>query len=182
MAWQKTYLGQLWRQRRRLFWLVLVLMAGHLLPVFLNFQFLTPFYFWGMYTMPATASETYPVFHIRCNEGKVIARAHTYRDLGRMMWIYTLPKYEAYLSTGDTLPVQTVSARLFSSLLSGLPHSQPIQVTHAQVQAYPAWLRRYLEQETGLPVYRLNVQQLSLKYGTDGRPYAVDSQILIQYP
>lgn len=182
MQWQNTYLGVLWRQKRSFFWLMLFLIAGHVTPVFLNFQLLTPFYLWSMYTMPAPPVDTFQLFDIRYNDGKTIARPNTYRDLGRMMWTYTLPKYGAYLKTGDTLPVHTRSANLLTKIFSGLPHSQPIHVSHAQLAAYPAWLLRYLQQETGDSIYRLDVKEVQVKYGRDGRPYPVAVKNFLQIP
>lgn len=182
MRLEHTYLGKLWRQKRRLFWLMIFMIAGHLSPIYLNFQFLTPFYLWSMYTMPMPAVDTFQAFTIRYNEGGIIARPHTYRDLGKMMWMYTLPKYNAYLKTGDTLPCNTRSSNLLTGLLGGLPHSQPIHVTNANLQDYPAWLKRYLEQEKGVSIYKLEVLDIKLVYGKDGRPYPVGRQNYLRYP
>lgn len=182
MGWKCTYLGRLYRHKKTMFWLITLLITGHLVPVFLNYQPLTPFYLWSMYTLPAHPADTFSVFHIEYNEGKTIARQHTYRDLGRMMWTYTLPKYDAFLRSGDTLPVQTRSARLLTKIFSPMPHAQPVHVTAQQLAAYPAWLIRYLEQETNERIYRLSVQEVKLVYGADGRPYEVTSKKILQLP
>lgn len=161
---------------------MLILTAGHVIPFFLNYQLLTPFYLWGMYTMPAKPADTFTVYHITYNEGDSIIRPHTYRDLRRMMWTYTLPKYKIYQESGDTLPVSTRSSNLMTKLLSGMPHSQPIHVTHDQLMAYPAWLARYLGQETGQVIYRLNVRERQVIYNEKGRPQLVSDSPYLQYP
>ena len=164
-----TYLGALWRYNKKLFVLACAFIAGAFVPVITGFE-ITPFFDWRMYAKPVQPHAEYDAWVVYYN-GRVYNKPHTWQDYNRMMINYTVPHYDVIKSTGDTIPFYTKTSYVFLAAFRWNKRDDLLNLTTADLARYPAWLKRYLAQQTGETVNRLQVQRVMLAY--DNRNHVI---------
>ena len=172
----QSYLAILWRSDKKLCWIVGCFVVGLLLPLIIHFE-ITPFYYWKMYAMPAVPPPHYDTY-VLYTDGERYNRPHTWQDYDRMMIMYTLPHYDQIRSSGDTLPFNTRLSRLVLSAFAWNKHDRHLQMTTADLEQYPVWLKRYARQQTGKDIQTITAEKVQLHYTPGYRVIATRHQTL----
>lgn len=172
----QTYLGALLRRDKKLFAVACLFIAGALVPQAVHFE-ITPFYDWKMYAFPVQPHREYDAY-VLYYDGKVFNMPHTWQDYRRMMITYTLPHYAVMKQTGDTLPFYTHTSYAFLAAFRWNRRDNRLHTTPADLDQYPAWLGRYLAQQTGGPIGHFYVQRFGLRYDRHNRILAVPGEIV----
>lgn len=172
-----TYLGILWKEHKKLFVLACLFIFGAFLPFITGFE-ITPFYAWRMYAWPMTARVQYDTYVLHYN-GKEYNRPHTFDDYNRMMIMYTMPHYDAIRQSGDTLPFNTKTSYLLLAAFQWNKGDNRLHMTNADLEQYPAWLKRYTARQVNEPVTHIEVSRVSLVYKPDHHVQPVKKEIIV---
>ena len=174
---QRTYLGILWKMNKGLFVLACLFIAGLCVPLIIGFE-ITPFYDWKMYAFRLHPRNEYNTYVLRYN-GREYNKPHTVTDYQRMMIMYTMPHYDMIRSTGDTLPFYTKTSYLALAAFRFNRRDTALQVTTADLNRYPKWLKRYTEQQTGERISSIEVDRITLVYRKDSHVTSIRSEKII---
>ena len=147
------------------------------MPTIVHFE-VTPLYDWKMYAFPVQPHPEYDAYVLHYN-GKVYNKPHTFQDYQRMMINYTLPHYAVMKQTGDTLPFYTRTSYIFLAAFKWNPRDNRLHTTPQDLQQYPLWLKRYVQQQVGEPVHDLSVARISLRYDAENHVQPVATEAII---
>ena len=162
---QHTYFGILWKMNKGLFTLVCLFITGLCLPIIIGFE-ITPFYDWKMYAFPMQPRGEYNTYVLNYN-GKEYNKPHTVTDYRRMMIMYTMPHYDMIRNMGDTLPFYTKTSHVILGAFRYNRRDTNLQMTTADLNRYPEWLKRYTAEQTGEKINHIEVDRITLIYDRD---------------
>ena len=161
---EKLFLYKVYHFNKKLF----ILFVGFaILTLFCNLKGfeITPFYVWGMYSEKETAPTEYPVFRIMAN-GKVVDYSTGYFPANRFFLLSPLSYYADAKTVGD--PLQPfLEKKLKSQYLWIEPYALRVLNSQNEIQQFPAWYERYLQQTTGEKVKSLKVDVIQVSYQKD---------------
>ena len=162
---EKLFLYRVYHFNKKLF----IFFAGYVVVTLLcnwkGFE-ITPFYVWGMYSQKEAEPSSYPVFKIIEND-KVIDYSSGYFPANRFFLQSTLSYYADTRKEGD--PLQPfLEKKLKSSFVWLKPLAARLVNSQYEIQQFPTWYKRYLQQTTGEKVRILRVDVLQAFYQNDG--------------
>jgi hypothetical protein len=179
MPFKDTYLGILRRRNKPMFRAVAVFMSVTLL-INATRNEITPFFVWAMYAGKSAEVDTFPVFVLQYNDGKVFHAPHTWKDHKRMMFFYTIDHYTLLRDNDYTDPdMQKAGSIMGKAGMSGMPLGE-LYTDRAAMQQYPAWLMRYMQANLGEHIDSISVYRKWMRYGKDGRVTTARSELLFK--
>ena len=158
---EKLFLYKVYHFNKNLF---ILFMGFAILTLFCNLKGfeITPFYVWGMFSEKETAPTEYPVFRIMVN-GKVVDYSTGYFPANRFFLQSPLSYYADAKKVGD--PLQPfLEKKLKSQYLWLKPFALRVFNSQKEIQQFPVWYEKYLQQTTGEKVKSLKVDVLQASY------------------
>lgn len=161
---EKLFLYKVYHFNKKMFILFLAFAALTLFCNLRGFE-ITPFYVWGMYSEKETTPTEYPVFKIMVN-GKVVDYSTGYFPANRFFLQSPLLYYAGTKTVGDPLQL-FLEKKLKTQYLWLKPYALRVLNSQKEIQQFPAWYERYLQQTTGEKVKSLKVDVLQTSYQSD---------------
>ncbi len=176
----KTYLGILKGRSKRLYYAVVVFAVLTLL-VNASRNEITPFFVWSMYASPARVTDTFPVYVLEYNDGKTFLAPHTWKDHKRMMFFYTIDQYCVLKDNGNKDPDEEHASHILARLHINNPTFLPsLYPSATDMQAYPAWLKRYMQANMGEHIDSIKVYRKWVQFGNDGKVNVHRNELLFR--
>lgn len=161
--WKQTYLSALWNYDRRLGVMAVVFVASTLFFNLLGDQ-MAPFFVWGMFSQQNTEQPSYQVLQIMVDEE--LLDYTCLPDPQKHLLSNPILKYAAQLENSGVDPTATF---LQSKLGSSFQHLDPLSTVvlndSTEMEAFPAWVHRYVDYICGRPSKELNVSVVYYSYG-----------------
>lgn len=176
---QHTYFYRLYHHSKSLF----ILIAGFsFFTVFFNLlgDEVTPFFVWGMFSEVKTPQASYEVYEIKL-DGQHYDYTNLLTDPNRFYITGPLNLYRSMQAKGEAPTRAFFKEKLPEHYPWVAPFLEPITNTEEDLVAFPAWLKRYLEQSTQQRYQRLEVNILTVHYVDEGRVEILDSKPFIRY-
>ena len=137
----------------------------------------TPFYVWGMYSQKEKAPVYYPIYEITIN-GKLVDYTTGFFPANRFFLQSPLSYYLQMKQNGD--PVKLfLQNKMGSTFFHVLPNESSVFNSSQNIQKFPNWYKKYLEQTTGINIETLNVELLRATYNIKNRVEIIHSDSLI---
>lgn len=140
----------------------------------------TPFFVWGMFSMPDRPDETYEIFEIKI-DGEVYDYANTGIDFQRHYTKTPLVYYHEMSKLGEDPTRYFFKTKTGEYYPSIAPYLTPITNDATEYDAYPAWLDRYLEATIGRNIDQLEVNVLTVQYQVDGTVKWLQTKPLLRH-
>lgn len=158
---EKFFLYKVYRYNKKLFFFFLIFAGLTLFCNFAGFE-ITPFYVWGMYSQKEVPVKEYPVFRITAN-GKIIDYSADYFPANRFFLLSPL-SYYASIKDGDDRVKIFLKKKLQNKYGQLEPYAKRVLNSKKEIEEFPNWLRRYVQQSTGEKVNDLKVELLFVSY------------------
>ncbi len=176
---RNTYFYRLYQHSKCLFILIFGFTA---LTIFFNLMGdeVTPFFVWGMFSEVKTPQESYEVYEIKL-DGAHYDYTNLLTDPNRFYITGPLNMYRSMQTKGEAATRVFFKEKLGENYSLVAPFLEPITNELSDAAAFPAWLKRYLEQSTNRTFQRLEVNILQVHYLEDGHVEILNSKPLIRY-
>lgn len=172
MKIERLFLYKVYRHSKKLFYLFLSFTVVTIFCNLAGFE-MTPFYVWGMYSEKEKAISEYPVNKITA-DGNFIDYSSGYFPANRFFLSSTLDYY-ADVSRNGSDPLQSFLKQKLKNKYSIIhPFENRILNSTDDIDQFPEWYKRYLQQTTGKKINNLKVDVLKVHY-TNINSISVDS-------
>ena len=176
----KNYFVRLFHTNRFLFVLVTIFCVLNLLANFVFKAEHTPVYNWNLYAFKIPEQPSYTFLEVKYNEGKTLAFPHTFLEPEKLFFTNTLYQFIYMKRNEGNDPLKfyidnwNMNHPLFKKILWGLKF-YPGQ---EELNKYPSWFRKYLEQYIKEPVYKIDVYEVKVAYEDDGKLKKLSSTLI----
>lgn len=178
----ETYLGKLFHEDKRLFFVVGGFIA---LTIFSNTIKLemTPLFLWGMYSEKEKPVKTYTVLELRVNGDSLIDHSSGLPDNTRFFLSSPVQLYKEIKENGQKDP----NLSFFQKKVSAEQNSAQTLATKvfndsSGMEKFPKWYAAYLSRSLGIPVTKYTIREIHLHFSTDMKPIADSNNLLLQWP
>jgi len=158
---EKFFLYKVYRYNKKLFFFFLIFAGLTLFCNFAGFE-ITPFYVWGMYSQKEAPVKEYPIFRITAN-GKIIDYSAGYFPATRFFLLSPLSYYASIKNEDDPIKF-FLKEKLKGKYENVEPYANRVLNSQKEIEEFPGWLKRYVEQSTGEKVKDLKVELLFVSY------------------
>lgn len=143
---------------------------------------MAPFYLWAMYSRNVPRTDSFDIYVLKYNNGQVYNAPHTWKDHKRMMFFYTITHYITTQENGG-IEHDYVKMREFANKIGlySLP-LEKIYIGQRELNAYPAWLQRYMQSNIQTRIDSIEVYRNWVKFKQDGRVYLKGEELIFKHP
>ncbi|RQO31396.1 hypothetical protein DBR32_05380 [Taibaiella sp. KBW10] len=140
---------------------------------------MTPVFTWGMFStnIDAAPEKNYVFYDLKYN-GKTF-NLPTAQDHWKIFFSYTIPNYDNIKANGYEDPLNSKYAAVLQKLHIDPAFASHISNKRNDVQRYPQWLKRYMENNTGEQITHLEVTKRWVKFDAGGILQVDSSKIII---
>jgi hypothetical protein len=185
MLSDRSYAVRLYRSNRLLFAIVVLFFSVSFAVNFLIKTEVTPFFKWDLYAAPIPAQKQYSFLEVRYNDNRLLNFPHTWQEPEKLFFTNTMDLFIATKKNNnrdplrnyfeaDWLPRHPFYGRFFNTSL--------IFNDTAEINAFPAWYKRYLSQHIGEPVDSIKIFERKIEYQDDGSVREVSSELIYTIP
>lgn len=157
------FLYKVYRYNKKLFFFFLIFAGFTVCCNLAGFE-VTPFYVWGMYSQKEIPVKEYPIFRITAN-GKLVDYSTGYFPANRFFLLSPL-SYYASIKTADPTNI-FLKEKLKERYEWIQPYAEKVLNSQKEVQKFPGWFKRYVEQTSGEKIKDLKVELLLVSYEND---------------
>ena len=172
----------------RLFKTSKFLFAAVCLFIFLNISFnlffkseITPIYQWNLYASPIIDQKEYSFVEIIYNNNKRLAFPHTWQEPHKIAFTNPTNYFINAISNKDHdyaknhylnnwLPQHPTLAHYLNNF--------KIYNTKEDLQKFPSWLKRYVEQETKQMIFKIDIKMITVCFDKSGIVKKISSEIV----
>lgn len=174
---KRSYLSRVLAYDKKLF-LFIACFGGLTLLCNLSGKEVTPFFVWGMYSEPEKAVTHYELLQTRLPDGKTLDPSSGYADNTRFFLNSPLASYVAIRANDGVDPTRSFLERRLGHRYRWIaPLEDRIFNGPVQMQAFPGWYRRYVQEVAGRSVRELSLWTVKVHYD-DLQHIAIDSTYL----
>ncbi len=157
----RLFLYRVYRYNKKLF-IFFIAFAGLSVTCNLIGDEITPFYVWGMYSAKEVPRKNYEILQITVND-KIVDYSTGYLPANRFFLQFPLIHY-TLMKDGDD-PAETFLKEKLKGKFSIIEPLLPwILNSKEEVQEFPSWYKRYLQQTTGEKVQNFKVEMLEASF------------------
>lgn len=154
---ERFFLYRVYQYNKKLFFFFSIFAALTLFCNLTGFE-ITPFYVWGMYSQKEEAAKEYRVLKITA-DGDLIDYSTGYFPANRFFLLSPLSFYESLKTMGD--PTEIFLKRKLEQKYEWIkPYSDRVVNSQKEINGFPGWYKRYIEQTTGKKITNLKVEML----------------------
>lgn len=172
---RKTYLSQVRHHNKPLYYLFMLLIAATIVTNIAHNQ-ATPVYVWDMYAARTEEPASYKIFSLTYDDKEM--NIPVWRDHKRMYFYYTVNHYLQCVNNQYQDPFHNKSAQKLSRIGVAPDFLNELYSTRDEIAAYPQWLNKYMEANTGEDFKQLSVKEIELTYTNNGRIQVINSKEL----
>ncbi len=175
-----NYLFRLYKTNKLLFVVVCLFVSLNLLFNLVYKSQVTPIFQWSMYSQPLPDQQVYSILEIRYNENILIAFPHTWEEPRKVLFTNTSWLFMNLKSNGPDYVKDHYINRwmpqhpLFGRLFTGFKNYNDVD----ELKKFPLWLKRYLEQETGEKIYKIDLYKVNVAFGQSGSVKKISSTLV----
>ncbi|HEY5390609.1 MAG TPA: hypothetical protein VIJ57_00740 [Hanamia sp.] len=138
---------------------------------------ITPFYVWGMYSQKEKPPEYYQIYKITVND-KILDYSTGFFPANRFFLQSPLSYYLEMKENGDPLKL-FLQKKMGSKYFYVLPYESSVFNSSQNIEKFPGWYKKYLEQTTGQEIKSYKVEVLKAIYDSRNRIDITHSDTLI---
>lgn len=174
-----NYLSVLRKENKRLFVFILLFLAVSLITTVSRTE-VTPFYTWAMYSETTRGSDTVIIYSLEYNKGDKYNIPQIWNHHRRIMFNYSIAFYDYCLQHNHADPASVnfrkllLKANIRDDTLLYRLYSGP-----AALDQYPAWLKRYISANLGMPVDGIRVYKIWTRILPGGRVGEINRTLLL---
>jgi protein gp37 len=133
-----------------------------------------------MYSQPLPDQQVYSILEIRYNENKLLAFPHTWEEPRKVIFTNTSWLFMNLQSKGpDYVKDHYINSWLpqhpfFEKLFKGFKNYNDVD----ELEKFPLWLKRYLEQETGETIYKIDLYKVNVAFEQSGSVNKISSTLV----
>lgn len=161
---ENFFLCKVYRYNKKLFFFFLTFAVFTLFCNLAGFE-ITPFYVWGMYSQKEAPAKEYSIFRITSND-KVVDYSTGYFPANRFFLISPLSYYASIKNNDDPTGI-FLKQKLKDKYQWIRPYAGRVLNSRKEVDEFPGWFLRYVEQTTGEKIKELKVDLLLVSYEND---------------
>ena len=171
----------------RLFETNKILFVGVCIFIFLNLLFnlitksqITPIFQWSMYSSPLPKQEVYSFLEIRYNKDKLLEFPHTWEEPRKVLFTNTSGLYTHHLLGGGDYAKEHFVKNwlpnhpLFNHYIKNFKNYN----NEDDYSKFPSWLKRYLEQEVGEKIYKIDLFKIEATFTPSGKVKKLSSLLV----
>ncbi len=176
----KYYLTRLFRTNKILFVGVCIFIFFNLFFNLITKSQITPIFQWSMYSNPLPDQKTYSILEIRYNENKLLEFPHTWEEPRKVLFTNTSGLYMHHLlGGGDYAKEHYINNWLpnhpfFNRYLKNFKNYND----ENDYLKFPSWLKRYLEQEVGEKIYKIDLIKVEASFEPSGKVNKLSSLLV----
>lgn len=176
----KNYFVRLFRTNKFLFVAVTVFCLLNLLANFIFKAEHTPVYLWSLYANKIPPRDVYTFLEIKYNDGKTLTFPHTFMEPEKLFFTNTLDEFIYMKKNRGNDPLKSYIDNwnsyhpFFKKSMPGLKFYPDTQ----ELENYPEWLKRYLEQYAREPVDKIDVYEVNVRYESNGHLKKLSSTLI----
>lgn len=140
----------------------------------------TPVYNWNLYAYKIPEQPAYTFLEVKYNDGKTLTFPYTFLEPEKLFFTNTLDLFIYMKRNEGNDPLKfyidnwNTNHPLFKKLLPGLKFYPDTE----ELNKYPAWFIKYLEQYFKEPVYKIDVYEVKVAYEDDGHVKKLTSTLI----
>ncbi|MEO8821541.1 MAG: hypothetical protein ABI374_11905 [Ginsengibacter sp.] len=157
------FLYKVYQHSKKLFFFFIIFAVFTLFCNLIGVE-VTPFYVWGMYSQKEETPKEYPIFRITAND-KLIDYSTGYFPANRFFLLSPLSYYGS-IKTDDPTAI-FLKEKLKEKYENLKPYANNVLNSPKEVDKFPGWYKRYVEQTTGEEIKNLKVELLLVSYEND---------------
>jgi len=161
---ENLFLYKVYRYNKKLFFLFLAFTGVTLFCNLTGFE-ITPFYVWGMYSQKEIPAGSYTIYRISVND-KLLDYSTGYLPANRFFLTSPLSYFETIKDDNDPT-LMFLNHKLVGNYSFIKAFALNVMNSKNDIEKFPEWYKRYLEQTTGEKVKRLTVDVLQVSYTAD---------------
>jgi len=178
----QTWLGKVYQADKCLFIVIFLFFSGTLLSNLLRLQ-TTPFFIWDMYSNRAEPKTYYYISEVKYNDTAILNLRHTWNEPAKNFITMPLLKY---LVMTDHDSVDWFSLYLKKYWVKKHPAFAPMLPSlynnKKDLEAFPAWYKRWLSGLVGQPLKNICVLDKKLFFEKDGSLTEMSSDTALFIP
>ncbi len=175
-----NYLFHLFKTNKLLFGVVCLFISLNLLFNLIYKSQITAIFQWSMYAQPLPDQQEYEILEIRYNENKLLAFPHTWEEPRKVLftnpsWLFmNLQSNGADYARDHYINNWLPKHALFSRLFKDFKNYNDV----AEIEKFPSWLKRYMEQETGEKIYKIDLYKINVSFEASGSVKKISSTLV----
>lgn len=181
---KQSYFSRLKKHSKALYFTVLVYVIGSVLMIpsrlnpYMIFE-MTPIFTWGMFSTAADPSpDKNYIFYDLKYDGKPF-NLPTYQDHRKIFFGYTIPNYDNLMSNGYEDPVTPKYASVLQKAGINPAYASHISNEPGLIRTYPQWLKRYMADNLGETINKIEVNKRWVKFNAEGHLVIDSSKVII---
>lgn len=171
MKIENLYLVRLFYAQKSLFIIVLFFIFLNLSANFIFRSEQTPIFRWDLYATAMPAQSTYSFLEVRYNQYQLLKFPHTWQEPQKLFFTNTLDYFIAIKRNNNTDPYKNYFANDWSKRhvrMKELLGSVNLYNDTTEINAFPSWYKRYLEQYIHQAVWSIDVYEKKVEFINGG--------------
>ena len=171
MKIENLYLVRLYYTKKSLFIFVLLFFILSLSANFIFKSEQTPIFKWDLYSTAMPAQSTYSFLEVRYNDNRLLKFPHTWQEPQKLFFTNTLDYFIAIKRNNNTDPYKKYFANDWSkrhARMKELLGNVNLYNDSTEINAFPSWYKRYLEQYIQQPVESIDVYEKKVEFINGG--------------
>ncbi len=171
MKVENLYLVKLFYGQKILLVVVLLFIVLNLTANFIFRSEQTPIFKWDLYSTAMPAQSSYSFLEVRYNQNQLLKFPHTWQEPQKLFFTNTLDYFIAIKRNNNTDPYKNYFANDWSRRHAYIKKLLPdvnLYNDTTEINAFPSWYKRYLEQYIQQSVWRIDVYEKKVEFINGG--------------
>ncbi len=140
----------------------------------------TPLFKWDLYSFEIPQQNIYSFLEVRYNKDRVLTFPHTFNEPEKLFFTNTLDLFIYMKRNHNTDPLKTYIDNYNKNhpVLKEMMQDVKLYNDTTELNKFPAWYKRYLEQHIHAPVYSIDVYEVKAAYRRNGEITKVSSTLI----
>ncbi len=140
----------------------------------------TPIFLWDLYSNKIPQQKIYSFLEIKYNEREILTFPRTLKEPGKLFLTNTMDYFIYMKRNNDNDPLKAYIDRwnsnhpFFQKIFPGLKFYND----NIELEKFPAWYKRYLEQYTKKTIYNIDVYEVKVTYPANGEIKKLSSTLI----
>lgn len=182
MKIENLYLVRLFYTRRYLFIIVLLFILLSLSANFIFRSEQTPIFRWDLYATAMPSQSTYSFLEVRYNQNELLKFPHTWQESQKLFFTNTLDYFISIKRNNNIDPYKNYFTNDWSKRhvrLKELLGNVNLYNDTTEINGFPSWYKRYLEQYIHQPVWSINVYEKKVEF-INGGVNEISSSLIVK--
>jgi hypothetical protein len=178
----RSWLRRVYKVNKPLFFIVSIFFAATIASNIIRLQ-TTPFFVWDMYSRKIPETDAYPYYEIRYNDNRLINLRHTWNEPEKTFLYGPINLYIADKNDPGSDNFHQYLNNTWRRKHPGFAWlTGNLTLTRAELDAFPAWLKKYVSTVTGQHVDSLVVLKKMMHFDALGEPVVRSSDTVLHIP